>query len=83
DNFQIVDEVVTHIENLKIYPIKGKIHYILADTNGKSVIIEYLDGKPKIYEKEANTCQAITNNSVVFSEKYIDNLQGIPKRNTS
>lgn len=83
DNFQTVDEVVTHIKNLKIYPIKGKIHYILADTNGKSVIIEYLDGKPKIYEKEANTCQAITNKSVVFSEKYIDNLQDIPKKNTS
>jgi len=83
DNFQAVDEVVANIENLKIYPIKGKIHYILADTNGKSVIIEYLDGKPKIYEKEANSCQAITNKSVVFSEKYIDNLQGIPKKNTS
>lgn len=83
DNFQTVDDVVANIENLKIYPIKGKIHYILADTNGKSVIIEYLDGKPKIYEKEANSCQAITNKSVVFSEKYIDNLQGIPKKNTS
>lgn len=83
DNFQTVDEVIANIEALKIYPIKGKIHYILADTYGKSVIIEYLDGKPKVYEKEANTCQAITNKSVVFSEKYIDNIQDIPKKNTS
>lgn len=83
DNFQTIDEVVANIERIKIYPIKGKIHYILADNNGKSVIIEYLDGKPKIYEKEANSCQAITNKSVVFSEKYIDNLQNIPKKNTS
>lgn len=83
DNFQTVDEVVTNVENLKVYPIKGKIHYILADTQGKSVIIEYLEGKPKIYEKEANACQAITNKSVVFSEKYIDNIQDIPKKNTS
>lgn len=83
DNFRTVDEVIAHIENLKIYPIKGKIHYILADTQGKSVIIEYLDGKPRIYEKEANSCQAITNRSVVFSEKYIDHLQDVPKKNTS
>jgi len=83
DNFQTIDEVIINIEKLKIYPIKGKIHYILADTNGKSVIIEYLDGKPKIYEKDFNTCQAITNKTVVHSEKFIDNLKGIPKRNTS
>lgn len=83
DNFQTIDEVVANIETLKIYPIKGKIHYILADTYGKSVIIEYLDGKPNVYEKEANTCQAITNKSVVFSEKYIDTIQDIPKKNTS
>lgn len=83
DNFQTVDEVVANVETLKIYPIKGKIHYILADTNGKSVIIEYLDGKPMVYEKEANACQAITNKSVAFSEKYIDNIQGIRQNNTS
>ena len=83
DNFQTVDEVVSNVETLKIYPIKGKIHYILADTYGKSVIIEYLDGKPMVYEKEANACQAITNKSVAFSEKYIDNIQGIRQNNTS
>lgn len=83
DNFQTVDEVVFNVETLKIYPIKGKIHYILADTYGKSVIIEYLDGKPMVYEKEANACQAITNKSVAFSEKYIDNIQGIRQNNTS
>ena len=83
DNFQTVDEVIANTKNLKIYPIKGKIHYILADATGKSVIIEYLDGKPNIYDKEANTCQAITNKTVVQSEKYKEDLQDIPKRNTS
>ena len=83
DNFQTVDEVVANVGALKIYPIKGKIHYILADTKGKSIIIEYLDGKPMVYEKEANTCQAITNKSVAFSEKYIDNILGIRQNNTS
>lgn len=83
DNFQTVEEVIANVENLKIYPIKGKIHYILADPLGRSVIIEYLDGKAEIHEKEANACQAITNRSVVFSEKYKDDLQDIPRINTS
>lgn len=83
DNFQTVDEVTAAINQLKVYPIKGKIHYILADKNGKSVIVEYLDGQPIVFEKDANACQAITNKTVAYSAKYIENLNGIPKRNTS
>lgn len=83
DNFHTVDEVIANVESLKIYPIKGKVHYILVDTYGQSVIIEYLEGSPKIYRKEANACQAITNKSVVYSEKYINNLQDTPKKNIS
>ena len=49
DNFHSIDEVIANIESFKIYPIQGKIHYLLADTQGKSVIIEYVDKKPKIY----------------------------------
>jgi len=83
DNFQSIDEVIKAINDLKIYPIKAKIHYILADKSGKSIIVEYLEGKPFIYEKDANVCQAITNKTVTHSDKYINNLKGIPKRNTS
>lgn len=83
DNFPTVSEVTAAIDQLKIYPIKGKIHYLIADETGKSIIVEYLDGKPVVFEKDDNTCQAITNKTVVHSTKYIDNLNGIPKRNTS
>lgn len=83
DNFQTVAEVVASIEQIKIYPIKGKIHYILADASGKSVIIEYLDGKANIYEKETNECQAITNNTVKYSEKFKYEVGNAPKKNTS
>lgn len=83
DNFETIEEVTAAINQLKVYPIKGKIHYILADKNGKSIIVEYLDGQPIVFEREANTCQAITNKTVAYSAKYIDNLNGIPKRNTS
>lgn len=83
DNFETIQQVIDHLSNLKIYPIKGKIHYILTDTKGESVIIEYLNGKPTAYKKEANICQTITNNSVLQSEPYKNQINGIRKNNTA
>jgi len=83
DNFETVQQVIDHLSDLKIYPIKGKIHYIVTDSNGQSVIIEYLNGKPTTYKKEANICQAITNNSVFHSEPYKNQIKGIRKNNTA
>jgi len=83
DNFETIQQVVDHLKALKIYPIKGKIHYILADAAGESVIIEYLNGNPVAYKKEANTCQAITNTSVAKAEPYKNQIKGIRKNNTA
>lgn len=82
DNFETVQQVIDHLGDLKIYPIKGKIHYILTDNSGLSVIIEYLNGKPVAYKKEANACQAITNNTVIHSEPFKTQTEGIRKNNT-
>ncbi len=82
DNFETVQQVLDHLTDLKIYPIKGKIHYILTDRTGLSVIVEYLNGKPIAYKKEANTCQAITNNTVFHSEPYKTKIDGVRKNNT-
>lgn len=83
DNFETVRQVISHLDQLKIYPIKGKIHYILTDTTGESVIIEYLNGQPIAYTKEPNVCQAITNNAVFQSEPFKNQVKGIRKNNTA
>jgi len=83
DNYESVQQVIDHLPELKIYPVKGKIHYILTDAAGESVIIEYLHGKPVSYKKEATVCQAITNHSVLQSEPYKNQVSGIRKNNTS
>lgn len=83
DNFENIHQVMEHLTDLKIYPIKGKIHYILTDNTGESVIIEYLNGQPTAYKKEANVCQTITNNSVLQSEPYKSQVKGIRKNNTA
>ncbi len=83
DNFETVQQVIDHLNEVKIYPIKGKIHYILTDKTGESVIIEYLNGMPTTYKKEANVCQTITNHSVHQSEPYKNQIKGIRKNNTA
>lgn len=83
DQFETIQEVINHLDEIKIYPIKGKIHYILADHTGESVIIEYLNGKPLTYAMPPNTCQAITNNSVLQSAPFKQQANGIKKTNTA
>jgi penicillin V acylase-like amidase (Ntn superfamily)/uncharacterized protein (DUF2141 family) len=83
DNYESVQQVIDHLNDLKIYPIKGKIHYIMTDPTGESVIVEYLNGKPVAYKKEANTCQAITNNAVLHSELFKSQAKGLKKNNAS
>jgi choloylglycine hydrolase len=83
DMYASVSEVIEHLDDLKVYPIKGKIHYILADATGESIIIEYLNGKPVVFRKDPNTCQAITNTAIVLAEPFKDQISGIRKKTTS
>ena len=68
DNYASVDEVIEQLDKRSIYPVKGKIHYILADPGGNSVVIEFMFGKVSWSKKEPNQCQAITNYTVGMSQ---------------
>ncbi|HQV56065.1 MAG: linear amide C-N hydrolase [Chitinophagaceae bacterium] len=70
DNYATIDEVVENINTLSIRPIKGKIHFIVADANGQSIVIEHLGGKVRYEVKEANHCQAITNFDATTSAEW-------------
>jgi len=69
DNYASVEEVLANLRKIAINPIKGKIHYILADPSGKSVVIEFLNGEAIVTNKEANECQAITNYPAGISQQ--------------
>lgn len=68
DNYQSVEEIVENINSLTIKPI-ASIHYMIADKNGNSAVIEFLNGKVKI-DKQNSKFQAITNESSEDSKKY-------------
>lgn len=82
DNYSSINQVIDNLNNIKIYPIKGKVHYILADRTGESVIIEYLNGKSLIHHSNKEFCQVITNNTVHYSREYKNTMHG-KKPNTS
>ena len=68
DNYQSVDEIIKNINSLTIKPI-ASIHYMIADRNGNSAVIEFIGGKVKI-DKKNSKFQAITNESSEDSKKY-------------
>lgn len=68
DNYASVQEVIEQMDKRSINPVKGKIHYILADAGGNSVVIEFMFGKISWFKKEPNQCQAITNYTVGMSQ---------------
>jgi penicillin V acylase-like amidase (Ntn superfamily) len=45
DNYASVDEVIAHVNDLRVVRAYTGIHYFVADGTGKSATIEFLDGK--------------------------------------
>ena len=70
DNYENVDEVVKNINSLTIKPI-ARIHYFLADKNGVSAVIDFVNGDVKIDRKQ-DKFQVITNETSEDSKKYYD-----------
>jgi len=76
DNCQTTDEVVAHLENLQYKPLLFSLHYLIADKNGKSIIVEY-DGNNFLYfSPESTGYPILSNNNYTESVKYLKNFIG-------
>lgn len=75
DRFSSVDEVISNINNLTIKP-NALVHYILADKNGTSAVIEFVNRKVKI-DKQNKSLQVITNGTSEDSKNYFNKNQTI------
>ena len=70
DNYSTIEEVVKNLDKLTIKPI-ATIHYLIADRNGNSAVIDFVDGKTVVNKKEGRH-QVITNETLSNSEKYFE-----------
>ncbi|MCU0432636.1 MAG: DUF2141 domain-containing protein [Bacteroidia bacterium] len=71
DCFERVDEVLAHINDLTIVPVKATVHYFVADKTGNSAVIDFLGGQVFISVKTGYS-QVVTNTSYLKSCKYYE-----------
>lgn len=88
DNFATVDEVRKGLTDVTVAPatfakfnIVLPVHFVVTDTSGKSIVIEYVKGKLKIYDDKIGV---ITNNppfdwQMINLQNYVNlSLQNAP-----
>ncbi len=59
DRYATVYEVLTHLDELR--PDGEGWHYLVADSTGACAIIEYLDGRPRVFKGDGVPVCALTN----------------------
>ena len=65
-----VEEAITLFENMDMHASSGaSYHFQVADANGFSAVIEYIDDKINVIRKEPEEVQALTN-FLISEEKY-------------
>jgi len=72
DNYERVDEVIEHINQLTIKPIKATVHYFIADRTGHSAVIDFIGGKV-IISPNNSISQTLTNTNYRASCAYYEN----------
>lgn len=70
DNYSTIDEVILNINNLTIKPI-ATIHYFIADRNGNSAVIDFVEGRTLVNKKQGKN-QVITNETFLNSVNYFE-----------
>lgn len=64
DSFSTVDEVLASTQKVRISNNSfAGLHFLVADRSGKAAILEYINGKLKIYNKDSLPVKALTNSS--------------------
>jgi len=77
DNSQSVKEVIKSLKHISISPFLFKLHYIVCDSSGRIALIEFIDGKVKIYTDDDIVAPVLTNynyknNSQKFDKYTLD-----------
>lgn len=60
DKAKTVDEAIQLVDNYNLFYIIAPLHFLVADTNGDSAVIEYVNGK-MVINKKSKDYQVVTN----------------------
>ena len=76
DNFASIEELIASQNSLEIQPLFLNLHYLICDSNGKTAIVEFYEGKSHFYDKDDVVYPILSNNHYKNSLKNIKLFQG-------
>ncbi len=76
DQYATVDEVIHHLDEIRLVKSVYVLHYTVADAQGNAVLIEFIDGIAQVIRDEKNL--ASTNNSFEASKQYAEPFMDTP-----
>jgi choloylglycine hydrolase len=76
DNYSNVEELLEFIDSIVIVPLFINLHYLISDSYGNSVIVEFYNRKRYLYKDVNLPYPILTNNHYNNSLKYLSNFKG-------
>ncbi len=73
DQYQTVDEVLTHLAEIKMIKAYVPVHYFLCDASKKCAVIDYIKGKPSIHQGDELNPAILTNLSYRKLQSFSSN----------
>ena len=52
DNSETLDDVIANDNNVRIKAVKQQLHFLVCDKNGNTAVLEFKDGKLKVFKDE-------------------------------
>lgn len=76
DNYKSVDEVIANVTELKVKKFHVPIHYFTCDVSKQCAVIEFINGKVKVYTEETLELPILTN--MAYEKVVTKYIQGMP-----
>ncbi len=76
DKYTSVKEVIQAVKDVRIEKYLFGIHYLICDRSGDAAVIEFIDGKMKVFTGSELPVRVLSNNTYENSLRYLNRHQG-------
>ena len=76
DSYSSVQEVIDHVDDLRISKVMAKVHYLVCEASGKCATIEWLDGYAIVHTGDNLPVPVLTNNTYEDSSERLKSFEG-------
>ena len=81
DNCSTIEQVIATDKKLRIVSDGTPLHYLVADSNGQSAVIEFLSGKMVVHKGKDLPIPVLTNNT--YEQSVLNEKKGLPAGDNS